>query len=170
MSPTNIPMVTLSAPEGLMTTVTLSAPDGLPTTTVTSTTPEERTPQCSIYPELGSPHAYFDIGKSVDSVPIPGTLCEFKRPDGKSFHGKVTRVVAYQVTRVIVQVEHRTSYGRFTLAVPYMYYVPTSWSVLAWVARWFFTDREGDGMDASLHAGHRFWEIEDSVQDMYTVW
>ena len=113
------------------------------------------------------------------SLPIhPGIVYKFTRADGQFFLGRITHIAAWQRTRVIAHVEHYRSPARFSLAVPYALYQPTSWLgglVLRqpWLEHlilqyaWFLYDTDDDLYGASIDASHTFYEVSEDVQSMY---
>lgn len=60
-------------------------------------------------------------------VPQAGNYCRLVLPDQRRFMGRITRVVEYQKTRIILWVEHPYSPACITLAVPYPFYEGTRW-------------------------------------------
>lgn len=69
-------------------------------------------------------------------VPGVGSYCRLVLPDQRRFMGRITRVVEYQQTRIILWVEHPYSPASITLAVPYSFYEGTQWWYI-WLRRLF---------------------------------
>ena len=68
-------------------------------------------------------------------MPAVGNYCRLVFPNQRRFMARVSRVVEYQETRVILWVEHTYSPAGITVAVPYPFYEGTQW----WYLRlmWF---------------------------------
>ncbi|KAL7280537.1 hypothetical protein ACG7TL_005472 [Trametes sanguinea] len=60
----------------------------------------------------------------------------YRVPDNRRFTGRITRVLEYQQTCIILRVEHPYSPAIVTLAVPYPFYEGTRWWYIR--LRWWF--------------------------------
>ncbi|KAI0669484.1 hypothetical protein C8Q78DRAFT_992607 [Trametes maxima] len=60
-------------------------------------------------------------------VPAVGNYCRLVFPNQRRFMARVSRVVEYQETRIILWVEHTYSPVGITVAVPYPFYEGTRW-------------------------------------------
>ena len=83
--------------------------------------------------EVGEQEVWVNVeptGKEVRPrwfVPRVGSYCRLVLPDQRRFTGRISRVVEYQQTRVILWVEHPHSPASITLAVPYPFFEGTRW-------------------------------------------
>ncbi|KAL7280482.1 hypothetical protein ACG7TL_005414 [Trametes sanguinea] len=75
-------------------------------------------------------------GEVMSTVPCVGSYCRLVLPDRRRFTGRITRVVEYQRTRIILWVEHPYSPAIVTIAVPYPDYEGTRWWYVG-LLRWF---------------------------------
>lgn len=78
------------------------------------------------------------VGSShmMEVIPRVGSFCQLVLPDNRRFTGRITRVLEYQQTRIILRVEHPYSPAIVTLAVPYPFYEGTRWWYIR-LRRWF---------------------------------
>ncbi|KAJ8490081.1 hypothetical protein ONZ51_g2528 [Trametes cubensis] len=117
------------------------------------------------------------LGEEVDDY------CRLVLPDQRRFTGRITRVVEYQQTRIILWVEHPHSPASVTLAVPYAFFEGTRWwyirlrSWLGWLRP--DSDRHNSGKFSFAHTykleSHAStvvgqspnideWELDDHIQ------
>ena len=116
-------------------------------------------------------------------VPRVGSYCRLVLPDQRRFTGRITRVVEYQQTRIVLWVEHPHSPASVTLAVPYAFFEGTRWwyirlrSWLGWLRP--DSDRHNSGKFSFAHTykleSHAStvvgqspnideWELDDHIQ------
>ncbi|KAL7280486.1 hypothetical protein ACG7TL_005418 [Trametes sanguinea] len=72
----------------------------------------------------------------MEVIPRVGSFCQLVLPDNRRFTGRITRMLEYQQTRIILRVEHPYSPAIVTLAVPYPFYEGTQWWYIR-LRRWF---------------------------------
>ncbi|KAI0640366.1 hypothetical protein C8Q79DRAFT_930654 [Trametes meyenii] len=60
-------------------------------------------------------------------MPAVGNYCRLVFPNQRRFMARVSRVIEYQETRIILWVEHTYSPAGITVAVPYPFYEGTQW-------------------------------------------
>ncbi|KAJ2999640.1 hypothetical protein NUW54_g6909 [Trametes sanguinea] len=115
-------------------------------------------------------------------VPCVGSFCQLVLPDNCRFTRRITRVLEYQQTRIILRVKHPYSPAIVTLAVPYPFYEGTRWWYIR-LHRWFEylipdNDRHNTGKSIPVFADLRhlrqpvigqspnidWWELDDRIQ------
>ncbi|KAI0659864.1 hypothetical protein C8Q70DRAFT_1053677 [Cubamyces menziesii] len=116
-------------------------------------------------------------------VPRVGSYCRLVLPDQRRFTGRITRVVEYQQTRIVLWVEHPHSPASVTLAVPYAFFEGTRWWYI-WLRSWLGwlrpdSDRHNSGKFSFAHTykleSHAStvvgqspnideWELDDHIQ------
>ena len=88
-----------------------------------------------------------------------------------AFHGTATHALAWQCTRVILQVEHDNAMGRFSLAIPYRHFLVPGWvsRIFETVAGWVFQESDDAVDGTSIDVKHQIWEVDDDVQRLYAL-
>ncbi|KAI9058099.1 hypothetical protein FKP32DRAFT_1606998 [Trametes sanguinea] len=107
----------------------------------------------------------------MGAVPCVGSYCRLVLPDRRRFTGRITRVVEYQRTRIILRVEHPYSPAIVTVAVPYPFYEGTRWWYVG-LLRWFgiWTARRQDVFHVTQQTTTtptRLCSWEDTARNQY---
>ncbi|KAI9062470.1 hypothetical protein FKP32DRAFT_1604315 [Trametes sanguinea] len=110
-------------------------------------------------------------GEIMGAVPCVGSYCRLVLPDRRRFTGRITRVVEYQRTRIILRVEHPYSPAIVTVAVPYPFYEGTRWWYVG-LLRWFgiWTARRQDVFHVTQQTTTtptRLCSWEDTARNQY---
>ncbi|KAI0653382.1 hypothetical protein C8Q70DRAFT_1059372 [Cubamyces menziesii] len=95
-------------------------------------------------------------------VPLVGNYCRLVLPDQRRFTGRISRVVEYQQTRVILWVEHPHSPASITLAVPYPFFEGTRWWRVSFDVRRYKYSPTPAEVGQSPNVGE--WELDDYIQ------
>ncbi|KAI0654533.1 hypothetical protein C8Q70DRAFT_1058307 [Cubamyces menziesii] len=118
--------------------------------------------------EVGEQEVWVNVeptGKEVRPrwfVPRVGSYCRLVLPDQRRFTGRISRVVEYQQTRVILWVEHPHSPASITLAVPYPFFEGTRWWRVSFdVRRYKYSPTPAEvGQSPNVDE----WELDDYIQ------
>ncbi|KAI0356120.1 hypothetical protein OH77DRAFT_1423711 [Trametes cingulata] len=105
-------------------------------------------------------------------VPRLGSYCRLVFQDRRRFVGRISRVVEYQETRIVLWVEHTYSPASITLAVPYPFYEGTQWWYIRLRRLLGYLQPDNDHHDGVIGRSPNvdWWELDDCIQGNFRYW